>query len=294
MTPPANRGGGKRSAPRGGSPRGGAPRGGKQNAAQRGTRKAAPGAKQSSAAKKKQANPRAQASQQSETSAPLEPLTLGFVRGVAPSKWAKRWARAVREQPLELVPVGLCQVEVARTATDVLLERVAPGRSPAGTASAEASPDHASDSAGATASPTRHALRLYEEGVALVLEAGHELAARGEVGLDELALVSLISHPDHHPEWPAARPWQDDSWAPRDAEATLELVATGIGGALMAFPLARHLAGKRTHAVVPVTNGGEPLLPGTEIWASWRIERDANDVQRLIGVLRGRTARSSR
>lgn len=277
MTPPANRGAGKRSAPRGTPARSGALRGSKQSSKQKGPQ----GATQSRAAKKKQADARSQLSQQNETSAPLEPLTLGFVRGVAPSKWAERWARAVREQPLELVPLGLGEVDAAMSTTDVLLERIAPGRAPAETAEA-------------TDSPTRHALRLYEEGVALVVDADHELASLSEVGLDELALVPLLSHPDHHLEWPAAQPWSDESWVPRDAGATLELVATGVGAALMPFPLARHLAGKRTHAVIPVTSGGEPLLPGTEIWASWRIERDANDVQRLIGVLRGRTARSSR
>lgn len=210
----------------------------------------------------------------------LEPMELGFVRGVAPSKWAERWARAVRNQELILTPVALDEVDAARVRSDVLLERVAPEAHPLGTAPSEP--------------VLRHGLRLYEEGVALVVEAGHELSRRGEVDLEDLSLLPLIAHPDHHDGWPAAQPWADASWMPADAEATLELVATGVGGALMALPLARHLAGKRTHSVVPVAARGTSLLTGTEIWASWRIERDAPDVQRLIGVLRGRTARSSR
>jgi DNA-binding transcriptional LysR family regulator len=206
-------------------------------------------------------------------------MQLGFVRGVAPSKWAERWARSVREQTLELVPVGLHEVGAARSAVDVLLERVPPGLLPEG-----ARPP----------SPDRHAIRLYEEGVALVLPSDHELAEQNEVSLNDLALVALLSHPDHQGSWPSPEPWADPSWVPSDAEATLELVATGLGGALMPLPLARHLAGKRTHAVIPVASSGESLLEGTAVWATWAVERDANDVQRLIGVLRGRTARSSR
>lgn len=210
---------------------------------------------------------------------PLEPIKLGFVRGVAPSKWAQRWARAVRNQPLELVPVGLRGVPAARQEVDVLLERVHSGNKPAGTEGDDQS---------------RHAVRLYEEAVALVVASDHELAEFSEVGLEDIALTNLLSHPDHDASWPAASAWQDSSWMPKDASATLELVSTGLGGALLPLPMARHLVNKREHAVIPVTRGGESLLPGSEIWASWSIERDAEDIQHLVGVMRGRTSRSSR
>ncbi len=250
-----SRGSGRRGAPRGGSPRSG------KKPSQPRKRTPAPAAP-------KPATP----------PEPLPVLRLGFVRGVAPSKWAERWRRAVREQPLELVPVGIDEVEAARREVDVLLERTGPGEKPPGS-DGEA--------------PARHALHLYEESVALVVTADHELAKQPEIGLEELSLITLLDHPDHHPGWPAAQPWQDPTWIPSDAETTLEMVATGLGGALMALPLARHLSGKRTHAVIPVVASDSPL-PGTGIWATWQVERDGNDVQRLIGVLRGRTARSSR
>ena len=167
----------------------------------------------------------------------LPTLQLGFVRGVAPSKWAERWARAVREQPLELVPVDLHEVENARTEFDVLLERVAPGAIPAGSEAA---------------ARTRHAMHLYNETIALVVPADHELAKLGEIDLEDLSLLTLLAHPDHFAEWPEPQEWKDPSWTPRNAKATLELVATGLGGALMAQPLARHLStNKRVHAVIP-------------------------------------------
>ncbi|NLA65662.1 MAG: hypothetical protein GX862_07020 [Leucobacter sp.] len=204
---------------------------------------------------------------------------------MSPKKWAERWARA-SAQPLELVPVAPHELDDAREHVDVLLERVSPGAEPvdAGTAASAGASDH----------QHRHAVRLYAETVALVVSADHELAAQDEVDLEDLALVPLLDHPDHAAQWPAPLPWQDPSWAPTDSLTTLELVATGLGGALLAQPLARHLSSKRAHKVLTVTHGGQSLLPGTEIWATWAASRDADDVQHLIGVLRGRTSRSSR
>ena len=136
-----------RKASRGSTPRGGS-RGGP---ARSGKRPLQQGKKTPGVAKKRAAAGAAPA-------APIElpPITLGFVRGVAPSKWAERWARSVREQPLELAPVDLHEVEAARTEVDVLLERVAPGQIP-----------HGSDES----RRTRHAMRLYEETIALVVPA---------------------------------------------------------------------------------------------------------------------------
>ncbi len=206
----------------------------------------------------------------------LPALRLGFVRGVAPSKWAKRWAEAVPSIPLELVPLPPSgRPDPGDAPLDVILERVQPGAHP-----------H-------TDGPEpRHALRLYREAVALVVPADHELAQHASVDRDALALLTLLAHPAHGPEWPEAARWADPTWMPPHAQAALDLVATGAGAILLPLPLARHLARKRVHAVIPVVDS-EPL-PGTEIWASWAAARDAGDVQQLVGIMRGRTARSQR
>lgn len=207
-----------------------------------------------------------------------EPLRLAFARGTAPGKWARRWAEAWPAEPLELVPLDVSGVPAAHAPhPDALLERVAPGARPPGTEG--------------TGAP-RHAVRLYSESVALVVAIDHELAEQQTADREALELLTLLAHPDHAAAWPAPEPWADPAWAPRDAGATLELVATGLGAALLPLPLARHLANKREHAVLPVVC--EPALPGTEIWVSWAVERDAADVQRLVGIMRGRTARSER
>lgn len=211
-------------------------------------------------------------------------LRLGFARGIAPSKWAARWRIVQPAIPLELTPLNLTFGGPKDPAPyDVIIERAAPGQRPAGTEQRAGSRDP---------DPTRHALRLYTEAIALVLPIDHELAEQEQVTVSDLSLVKLIDHPDHSPEWPEAEPWHDPSWMPRNAVAALELVATGAGAMLLPQLLARHIGDKRRHAVLRVI--GEPALAGSTVWATWSIERDDADVQQLVGVMRGRTARSSR
>lgn len=216
------------------------------------------------------------------THAETPALRLGFARGIAPSKWAERWRVVQPGIPLELVPLNLTFAGPKRPEDyDVVIERVAPGQRPAGTVEVPGA-----------AAPGRHAIRLYTEAIALVVPRDHELAEQEQVAPSDLSLVTLLDHPDHSPEWPEAEPWQDPDWMPRNALAALELVAAGSGAILLPQLLARHIGDKRRHAVLRVV--GEPPLEGSTVWASWAVERDAADVQQLIGVMRGRTARSSR
>lgn len=203
-------------------------------------------------------------------------LRLAFVRGTSPNKWATRWQQFEAHAPLVLIALDVNRVPDATTLEphDVLLERV--------------------DSGVSAATSDRHAVRLYVEDVALVISKDHELAGESLIEADELSLVQLIHHPDHSPEWPAAAPWPAATLSPppRDVQQALDLVAAGDSGALLPLPLARQLTNGREHAVVRVAEG--ETAPGTEIWASWAVERDDDEVQALIGVMRGRTPRSSR
>lgn len=215
-------------------------------------------------------------------------IRLGFTRGVAPSKWAERWRRASPEIELELVPLTTPYGRKGRSGRDltetcdVIIERTAPGETP------EVGDDPR----------THHTMRLYEEAVALVVAKDSELAEQDEIHQDDLALVKILGYPQHSPEWPPAEPWDDPAWMPADTLAALELVATGLGAILAPLPLARHLSDKRKHAVLrvvaPAAENPRSPLPGTTVWATWSVDRDGADVQQLAGVLRGRTARSSR
>ena len=210
------------------------------------------------------------------TATPPE-ITLGFTRGVSPSKWVRRWEAITPEQPLTIVPFPQPYGRPdGAEEFDMVLERTSPGAQPAGSVEGDAK--------------THHAVRLYDEAVAVVLPKGHDLTGRDSVSLAELAGTRILDHPHHAPEWPAAEPWEDPAWMPADIRGALELVATGLGGILMPAPLARHITDKHSHVTIRLS---DPLLGGT-VWASWRVERDAPDLQHLAGVMRGRTARSSR
>lgn len=211
-----------------------------------------------------------------QTTGPAK-ILLGFTRGVAPSKWERRWNAISPERQLTIVPFPepYGRPEGADE-FDMTLERTAPGSAPVGSAS--------------EGSTTHHALRLYDEALALVLPKGHELKGSESVSLADLADVRILDHPNHAPDWPAAEPWADPAWMPTDIHAALEIVATGLGGILMPAPLARHIIDKHSHIAIRLA---EPIAGGT-VWASWRVERDAPDMQHLAGVMRGRTARSSR
>nr|WP_245190332.1 LysR family transcriptional regulator [Leucobacter exalbidus] len=204
-------------------------------------------------------------------------MRLGFVRGIAPTKWAKRYLVATHTQ-LQLVPVAAAfspQKQISPD-YDMLLERTAPG----------AEPEHTGPNG------SRRALRLYDESIALVVPVDHELAEEAEIHVHDLSLINLLDHPDHAPEWPAPTPWDDPAWKPRNARSALDLVATGAGGMLLPMPLSRHLSSKKAHALLKVV--GNPALAATTVWATWEIDSDNADMQQLAGILRGRTARSSR
>lgn len=235
---------------------------------------------------------------------------------MAPSKWARRWAEARPEHPLELVPVDIAfgpgaalrtdaaeppREEDADPACDVMLERALPGQRPDDSTVPEPAQELRSDLApepgsleppGAPAAPSRHAVHLYTERIALVLPADHEFADETSIDIADLGLVALLDHPNHAPDWPNAQPWADPSLMPGDVAGILDLVAAGLGGALLPLPLARHLTRKREHATLELT--GAPSLAGTDVWATWAARRDGEDVQQLAGVLHGRTARSGR
>ena len=114
-----------------------------------------------------------------------------------------------------------------------------------------------------------HRIPLWEEVAVAVLPKDHPLA-----DADALTLADL--------EGESIAPEQDDP------AMTVELVAAGAGYAILPHSLAR-LHHRRDVAAVPVTDA-----PPTRIALVWRVERDDADIQEFVGVVRGRTTRSSR
>jgi DNA-binding transcriptional LysR family regulator len=114
-----------------------------------------------------------------------------------------------------------------------------------------------------------HTIPLWEELAVAVLPKDHPLAEAESLTLADLDGEALA------PEQP-------------DTAMTVELVAAGTGHAILPHGVAR-LHHRRDVVAIPVTDA-----PTTRIALVWRVERDDDDIQEFVAIVRGRTARSSR
>lgn len=113
-----------------------------------------------------------------------------------------------------------------------------------------------------------HAIPLYEEVPVVVLPKDHPLAEFDEVSLADLSAETLVEG---------------------DAEAgAVERVAWGSGVARMPQSIARSHS-RRDVVYRPVTDA-EP----TTIALAWRIDNPNELIEEFVGIVRGRTANSSR
>ncbi|MBT2567641.1 LysR family substrate-binding domain-containing protein [Arthrobacter sp. ISL-85] len=112
---------------------------------------------------------------------------------------------------------------------------------------------------------------LYEEQPVVVAPKGHEISVFEEVALADLTQESFL-----------------DAAALGGPEAALQLVAAGAGLLILPMSVARHFNVKDT--VARRLTGAE----GTGIALAWPAEATDDVLEEFIGVVRGRTAQSSR
>lgn len=189
-------------------------------------------------------------------------LRLGFVTGATPDTWAGRWRDRFPREPLTLVPVTEAeQVPRLRDGDlDACLVRLPVDRD------------------------GLHLVRLYEERAVVVASRDHLVSVAEEVTLDELEDEQLLA--PHRSGWRPAVP--QHPWPPMSEPEAVEAAAGGSGVVLLPMSVAR-LHHRRDVVHRPVTD-----LEPTAVGLAWRTERDDEQLQRLVGVVRGRTARSSR
>lgn len=197
------------------------------------------------------------------------PFRVTFVTGVMPDKWADRWRRR-DATPLQLVPVDEeHQLDELRAGTAAM----ALVRLPV-------------DLDGL------HRIPLYTEEMVVVVSREHPAAAYDRLDVAELADEHLLQDPDRIPEWrDVAREVQDGTRHPvPDLTLTqvFESVAAGAGIAFVPRSVAR-VHHRRDVAAVPV-----PDLPGRQVGLVWPVAGDDPLLEIFIGVVRGRTERSSR
>jgi DNA-binding transcriptional LysR family regulator len=201
--------------------------------------------------------------------APAGPLRVSFVTGVVPDKWARRW-RERSTVPLVLVPTEEDEQLTAlrRGEVDMALVRLPVDRD------------------------GLHLIPLYSERPVVVGSAEHPVAAYDEVAVADLADEHLLQDPDDVPAWRDLAAEVRDGTRypvpPMTLRLLLESVAADAGVAVLPMSVAR-VHHRKDVAAVPVTGVEE-----TQVALVW--SRDAEDprLETFVGVVRGRTVRSSR
>ncbi|WP_340538422.1 LysR family substrate-binding domain-containing protein [Nocardioides sp. GXZ039] len=188
-------------------------------------------------------------------------LRVGFVTGTTPDKWARNW-RDRRAEPLDLVPITEDQQEpmLLDGSLDMALVRLPIGRDGV------------------------HLIPLYDEVAVAVAGTEHLIAAADEVELADLSDEQLVL--PHRSGWVPAAPQLD--WPPMTPKEAIETVAAGTGVVIVPASVAR-LHSRRDVVARPVTD-----LAPTSVGLAWLIDRDDELCQAFVGVVRGRSARSSR
>jgi DNA-binding transcriptional LysR family regulator len=186
---------------------------------------------------------------------------LGFVTGATPDKWARVRRERSRER-LELVPLTEAEQGQALRAGDVDMAIV---RLPV-------------DRDGV------HLIPLYDEVPVVVLARDHYLSLAEDVSLEDLAEEQLVL--PHRSGWTPAV--EQLAWPPMSEKDAVETVAAGTGIAILPLSVARLL--HRKDAVHRPVRDLDP----TSVGLAWLIERDDERTQAFVGIVRGRTANSSR
>ncbi|MEK6312424.1 MAG: LysR family transcriptional regulator substrate-binding protein [Curtobacterium sp.] len=176
-----------------------------------------------------------------------EALTIAFVPGVSPAKWARVWRERFPDIELRLRPIGADEVD------DTL----------AGEADMVFAREPVAD--------VHNAIPLWTETAVVAMPKDSPLADLAEVDLTTTDVHVVAPGP-----------------GPADGAATLDLVEANVGVAVLPQSLFR--AASRKDLVARTLAGAQ----GTRILLAWRAEDASETTEEFIGVVRGRTANSSR
>jgi DNA-binding transcriptional LysR family regulator len=198
-------------------------------------------------------------------SSSLPSLTLGYVPGGTPAKWARHWADRHPEAPLTLRAVAAARAAAAVRAGDL---DVALLRLP-------------TDTSGLAVIP------LYDETTVVVVPTDHIVSAA-----DTVIAADLDDEPRLLPLDDAIA-WADAPGAPVDhrPETTadaIELVAAGIGVLIVPQSLAR-LYHRKDLTYRPITDA-----PACPVALAFPDGPQSTLLEEFIGIVRGRTPGSSR
>ena len=197
-------------------------------------------------------------------------VRLIVVPGVTPAKWVRVWHERLPDVPLEVEPVAAADAHA-----EVAEQRE--GTVAAGLVRLPVDPE------------VLHAIPLYEERTVVVVPVDHAVTAAEEIALAGLA-DDVVLHPrDDVLGWEVALPGQPALERPATTADAVALVAAGVGVLLVPQSIARF------HHRKDVTYRPVVDAPTSRVGLAWPLADDAPDlVEELIGIVRGRTAHSSR
>lgn len=190
---------------------------------------------------------------------------LGYVPGVTPAKWVRIWTERLPRVPLELVQVSAAEAPdlVRRAEVDAVLLRLPIDRT------------------------GLHAIPLYVEQTVVVVPKDHLMTAAEEVTVDDLADELMLYPQDDVLDWDRPPGRLIDDRPARTGDA-IELVAMGTGLLVVPQSLAR-LHHRKDLTYRPLTG-----VPESQVALSWPEDETSELVEHFIGIVRGRTANSTR
>ena len=197
---------------------------------------------------------------------PPGPFRLGAIPGATPGKWIDTWQRRHPSIDLELVPLAVADQRAAIEAgeVDAAIVRLPIDRD------------------------GLHVITLYDEVPVVVCAADSHLTAAEELSAEDLAGEVLIVPADD-----VLSPEVAGTLAPSFAtlETTGDAVATvasGVGIVIVPMSLAR-LHHRKDADFRPLTDG-----PTSTVALAWPAAATTSLVEEFVGIVRGRTANSSR
>lgn len=194
---------------------------------------------------------------------PQPSLTLGYVPGGTPAKWARIWAERHPDVALHLRTVAASDAadEVRKGAVDLAIVRL-----PA-------------DTSGLAVIP------LYDETMVAVVPVDHLLTAADEITAADLEGQPVLRPLDDVVDWACGTPVEHRPETTGDA---IELVAAGVGALVVPQSLAR-LHHRRDLAYRPIGDA-----PTCSVALAFRDGPQSEPVEEFVGIVRGRKAGSSR
>ncbi|PPH28526.1 LysR family transcriptional regulator [Rathayibacter sp. AY1C9] len=207
-----------------------------------------------------------------EDAVPAGPvLAVALVPGVTPTKWTRVWGQRRSDLPLRITVVAERDQEQALFDGRAQLSFVR----------------------GDVSSSALSSIHLYDEQPVAVVGREHALAAADELDVAELAGEHLLQDPEDVPEWAAvAEELADGSRRPLPRMAGLddavEQVAAGVGVLIVPQSVAR-VHSRKDVTAVPVTG-----VAPSSVRLAWVTDDKGDDVEDFIGVVRGRSANTTR